>query len=189
MPYYQNPKAYPAELIDKIIIRESCHVGTEAWEIPMDVGNFVAHMLQSCLYEIIALPPVAMVSAWTNYYIGQVQNGGHDQFIGNSGWEPEIRNYVHEGLGILGLVKYRAILADLEIFAVTDPRRFENCDWSDPTLEALDTRFHALPIDKYYQKHREWLLTESVLQVYPDDEYHAIMNGLADIRRGKRTAS
>jgi hypothetical protein len=183
MAFWKRPKTVSKDQIAEIVIRESCDTPDDPRYLTMDVQNFVVHMLQVARCSRQELPREALLSAAVDYYICTVENGGHDAFIGNSGWDPELRGEIREGLEVLGLDEVAAIFRDLENFARTDPARFEASGWSDPRLQSLDERFNRLPKKPIFDRHAAWLKALSNLKVYPDVQYHQAMGALTPANR------
>lgn len=183
MPYYEMRRAYPAEPVTFVFVHQSSIDDPDPWSVTLDVGDFVAHMVQSCRYRVEDLPHLGFVSAWTNYYVGEVQNGGHAQFIGNSEADPDVRAYVREGLRILDLREHIAIFAELEAYALAEPESFAECDWNDTVLQALDDKFFALPIERFAKRHHDWLVSSDWVRALPDSQYHTVMGELKTLRQ------
>jgi hypothetical protein len=68
--------------------------------------------------------PDAWVILHTSYYLGEIDNGGHGQFAGNTGMKPEVLDDVEAGLERLGLTDLHAIF-----------RRFRHTLEADPALK------------------------------------------------------
>ena len=69
----------------------------------MYISMFVNHALHTAMYRREELPREALIAATLGDYLGEVDNGGHAQFVGNICWCAEHRADIREGLAILGL--------------------------------------------------------------------------------------
>jgi hypothetical protein len=166
--------------------------GATPYDLPMYVSMFVSHALRSAMYRHDELPREALLASHVFDYMGEVNNGGHAQFVGNTGWDPDFRADVREGLAVLGLDEAARIFADLEAFAKAEPQRFRHIGGmgsaalanlfrpgSEP--ETIDPYFHELD-DRFYKGVGEsipavvsaWLRTRPWLRVLPDAEYTRI---------------
>ena len=178
------PAPPPVEAVTEIIVRESASFGREDYDLPTGVVMFVNDMLEA-FYLPEELPREAMVAYYLDYYVAQVNNGGHGQFAGNSGWKPEVNALIREGLERLGLDDAAAIFADFERFAEQEPERFaaaaEACGF-DGTAEItseFDDRFYAGPTKSITAANSAWLRGLANLRAVPDDLYAAEIEALA----------
>ena len=181
MPFYNRPDAGIRTPVPDILL--STDAGDEPRYLTMDMQYYVLHLIQTAHFPREAVPREAMISAAVDYYICTVENGGHDAFVGNSGWDPFLREAVREGLATLGLDELAALFAELEAFAADDPARFEASDWQDPTISALDDRFHALPINDYFDRHAQWIRRLPGCRMLPRAEYLAAIEELTKRNR------
>lgn len=160
-------------------------------ELPMYVAMFIDHALRSTMYARHELPHEAIVAAHVQLYVAEVGNGGHAQFVANTGWNTSIRGDVREGLDIFGPEEAVRIFADLEAFAKNEPQRFRciggmgsaalanlykpgsEPETIDPYFHELDHRFSRVAgaID---DANMAWIRTRPWLRVLPDEEYERI---------------
>jgi hypothetical protein len=81
-----------------------------------------------CTVEAWLIREEVQPDAWmilhTSYYLGEIYNGGHGQFAGNTGMKPEVLDDVEAGLERLGLTDIHAIF-----------RRFRDALEADPALK------------------------------------------------------
>ncbi|WP_420129415.1 DMP19 family protein [Longimicrobium sp.] len=81
-----------------------------------------------CTQEAWLIRQEVQPDAWmilhTSSYLGEVRNGGHGQFAGNTGMKPEVLDDVQAGLERLGLSELHAIF-----------RRFRTALEADPALK------------------------------------------------------
>jgi hypothetical protein len=165
--------------IDEVFVRESALVeGDHARHLPMYISFLVKHALDSGMYRRDELPREALIVSTLGDYLGEVDNGGHAQFVGNVCWCVDHRGDIREGLAILGLNEAACIFADLEAFAERKPRRFaRNCGQSheqDPYFRELDRRFHGPVEESIDVALRTWIKTRPWLRTMPDEDYFRI---------------
>ncbi|HYK02157.1 MAG TPA: hypothetical protein VE974_10400 [Thermoanaerobaculia bacterium] len=111
--------------IEEVFVPESALAeGDHPRHLPMYISYCVSHALQSGLYLRDELPREALIASTLGDYLGEVDNGGHAQFVGNICWCEEHRSDIREGLAILGLDEAARIFSDLETFAKRTPKRF-----------------------------------------------------------------
>ncbi|WP_316015043.1 DUF4375 domain-containing protein [Roseobacter sp. HKCCA0434] len=100
------------------------------------------------LYRFEELPPQTVQAYYSDYWLAQVLNGGHSQFLHNSGRAPEIFEAVDGGLAAMGASEHRAIFARMRDWAATHPDEaaaqtgFSGGRASE--LDELDSRFYDL---------------------------------------------
>ena len=166
-PYKIDAVIVPASAVDE---------DADDSDLPMYVASFVSNALGSARYIREELPREALIAAHLNKYVGEVNNGGHSQFVGNTGWDEDIRADVREGLATLGLDEAAGIFADLEAFAEVEPERFAHHDGEaheqDPFFNELDDRFYRPRLnDAIQEASAAWIRTWPWLRAIPDEEY------------------
>jgi hypothetical protein len=124
------------------------------------------------------LPREALIASTLGDYLGEVDNGGHAQFVGNICWCEEHRSDIREGLAILGLDEAARIFADLETFAARSPRRFRRnhgeAHEQDPYFHELDLRLYG-PVEKTIDDALPaWIKTRPWLRTMPDEDYRRL---------------
>lgn len=186
MPFGDYPGSANRAPLHEIVVTAENLCSDNPRYATMDVQEFVLQMIQVARYPRRALPRDAMLSASLDYYICMVENGGHAGFVGNSGFDEELRAGIRDGLDRLGLTELAALFAELEAFARTEPDRFKACDWQDPTISELDDRFNALPRDDYFARHAEWIRSWPNLMVVPEKGYRAVIEALVERNRKRR---
>jgi hypothetical protein len=167
-------------LIDEVVVPASTvYPESDPHNLPLHVSMFVNHALSfSAEYVCDELPREALLAAHVALYVGEVNNGGHAQFVGNIDWDAEIRAHIREGLATLGLDEAGRIFADLEAFAVAEPRGFERISGGAYEIEtfffALDDRFNGPVADSIVAANTAWIKTRSWLRTIPDADYYRI---------------
>jgi tetratricopeptide (TPR) repeat protein len=96
--------------------------------VPDSLPGAVIGFCHWCIREAGLIREEVQPDAWlifhTTNYIGEVINGGHGQFAGNTGMKPEVLDDVEAGLERLGLSELHAIF-----------RRFRDALEADPALK------------------------------------------------------
>ncbi|WP_027580617.1 hypothetical protein [Bradyrhizobium sp. Ai1a-2] len=130
-----------------------------------------AHLVSG---EIVA---EAFWSYHADYYLAQVNNGGHGQFAHNSGMSEQTLDNCRCGLVAMGATDYVAIFDQFMAIMKGDPRRAKAIqDGSgfgdiDPEIKLLDKRFLAL--GDMTRLNAAWLRALPVLRSLPNDQLTA----------------
>lgn len=180
------PPLLPASplAITSIIVSESLFQSDDPHDLPYAVVNFVNRLIYEGYYERDELPAEAMWSYHVDYYLAQVNNGGHGQFVGNSGWAGTMVADIRAGLAAIELPEAAAIFSDLERFAFQESERFAQAADGrgfgdiDAVIAALDDRFFAGPTTEIAPANGKWLRTLPNLTVLPNVECDAAIDRL-----------
>ncbi len=130
-----------------------------------------AHLVSG---EIVA---EAFWSYHADYYLAQVNNGGHGQFAHNGGMSEQTLDNCRRGLVAMGAKDYVAIFDEFMAIMKGDPRRAKAIQdgsgfgKSDPAIELLDKRFFAL--GDMTKLNAAWLRTLPALRSLPNDRLTA----------------
>lgn len=111
------------------------------------VVNYVNQIQRVGVYSGHELPAVAMQAYHADYYLAQVYNGGHSQFIGNNGIKmlPTTSSDALAGLRAMGASAQHQILREMIAWVEAHPGEaaLQNGFESRPAaLNALDDRFY-----------------------------------------------
>jgi hypothetical protein len=149
------------------------------------IDEFVNPLTQKGCYLTSELPPNALRSYHTDYYMAQVANGGHGQFMHNSDMKLPLLKNIREGLAAIGLEHFVGIFRDFESFVAAHPKRAAavaaNCGTGqpDPIQAELDKRFYAQDCyETLMPANGRWLKGLPELKVVADAEFAAAMEGL-----------
>lgn len=186
MPFWDLPDAAVRVPIGTVVVCEEHLAGDQPRYVSMDVQSFVITMVQDGHYPLRNLPREAVISAAVDYHICTIENGGYAGFVGNSGWDAELRDNIREGLAVLSLHELAALFAELEAFAQDDPAAFEASDWSHPIIRSLDERFGGLPRQQYFERHAAWIKSWPFVRAVPGREHQAVMATMAERNRKRR---
>lgn len=178
--------------IDEVVVPAEAMEGAHPEILPMYVSMYVLHALDDAMYDRDELPREALLAARLNQYVGEVNNGGHAQFVANLGWSAELRDDLKEGLATLGLDEAARIFNDLEAFSKAEPNRFRCIGGMgsaalanlfrpgsepttiDPYFHELDTRFYDGVGTSIGDANTAWIKTRPWLRVIPTAEYSRI---------------
>ncbi|HEU4881922.1 MAG TPA: hypothetical protein VFT45_06750 [Longimicrobium sp.] len=92
--------------------------------LPEAVNRFYQWCIREAWLVREEVQPHAGMIYHSSYYLGEIYNGGHGQFAGNTGMKPEVLDDVEAGLERLGLTEIHAIF-----------RRFRHTLEADPALK------------------------------------------------------
>src|SRR5262245_6887731 len=68
--------------------------------------EFVNHLFSEGAYLRDEIPVNALRSFHADYYLAEVSNGGHGQFVANSGWQAVIVQDISDALEAMGAESY-----------------------------------------------------------------------------------
>lgn len=168
--------------VDTVVVPESSFAGLNDDELPTAVTSFVDYALRTGEYTPAELPREALIAHHVNLYHGEVQNGGHAQFVSNFGYHEDTWSLIRTGLNLLEQFEAETIFADLQSFAATQPDRLARCygqyDDIDPHFFSLDDRFNALPPDCVLAALTAWLKTRPWILPIADAAYRTLVDKL-----------
>ncbi len=107
-----------------------------------------------CRQDAALLVEEVCAGAWKSYYVdfylAQVNNGGHGQFAGNSSMRPAELDFIDQGLAAMGAADFLSVFRDFRSAMDADPilleAVIEGGGFGDipPVIQALDNRFFTL---------------------------------------------
>lgn len=127
----------------------SAWVDDGQYALPQALVDIVNQLTGPGEYLREELPVEAFWSYHTDYYLAQVNNGGHGQFARNSGWTDAVNADIRNGLRAMTLSSTEEIFSEFERFARNEPTRFtvarEDGGFGDidPVIADLDARFFS----------------------------------------------
>ncbi len=168
-----------------IVVPRSVYDGADPADLVLAVVNYVNAMFQHGQFQRDELPRSALMAYHSDFYLAQVANGGHGQFVGNSGWVPVIVEDIRLGLQAMRAGPYAGIFTDLVRLIESDKARAKTiADGGgfgeiDPAIKALDDRFFAQDCYKTLTPAiAAFLRGLPELEVVADASYSARMNAL-----------
>lgn len=154
------------------------------------VVDFVNWAMGSAHLVSGEIAPETLWSYHADYYLAQVNNGGHGQFARNSRMGAQTLANCRHGLVAMGATEYVAILDDfMRIMSGDSARAKAIQDGSgfgeiDPEIKELDARFFALKT--MTALNAAWLRTLPVLRLLPENQTTAARDAV--IARNARLA-
>ncbi|NPD15702.1 DUF4375 domain-containing protein [Xinfangfangia sp. D13-10-4-6] len=160
--------------------------------------DFANSAMHAALILPTEIPAELFWLYWTDYYIAQVNNGGHSQFFGNSAKQPGKANIpvlASEGLSLIQNTGLTPILkqalawhkANLPEAMLQDG--FQN---RAAPLEDLDQAFYKIGSDSYYDDLNTWLRQADIVEILPVAKWQALLAALPErnpfYQSRKRTA-
>lgn len=178
----------PSSVAQVLLPEAAAEAGkTAPWRVVGAVVDFANAMMHQGLYIPDELPPGVMQAYHADYYLAQVNNGGHSQFIHNSRVHAETtwRNAA-AGLTAMGATRHAAILDDMLAWARANPAAVEAQTGFEggraPELDALDERFYALEkTDPMATLSARWILGWPETCALPDADYAEAMRRAPDL--------
>jgi len=150
------------------------------------VHDFVDHAIERAGYGWQDIAARAVQVHCIQDYVGQVENGGHSQYVRNRrGVLVERLSYAAAGLRAVGSSGHLGILREFRDWLAENPaeasRQTGFQGGRAPWLDTLDARFRSLrksePLDA---RLAEWIAAWPELSIVADDAYDAALRGLAD---------
>lgn len=115
MPVSSQPFRIPMSL-DMIESSDPVH-------LPDAHYNVVMWLMRDYFYTLEEIPHASRVAFSVSYYIEQVANGGHGQFLGNGRMLRGLLDLVEEGLNACGVVRAQQIYRSFRTFLNIDHQR------------------------------------------------------------------
>ncbi|MGA2126437.1 MAG: DUF4375 domain-containing protein [Xanthobacteraceae bacterium] len=182
----------PGTLIDgrlsTVVIPRKCFDAASKpdgfYHLPDAVIDYVQDVLRAGVYARHELPARSRQLFHGELYAAEVNNGGHSQFIRNTGaLLPTIVTDALDGLDAMGARTQHQILTEMAAWVVANPeeaRAQTGFDVRAEPLDELDTRFDAaeseMPIARLAAR---WIATWPELRVVPDDQYSSVIDQIA----------
>lgn len=148
------------------------------------VVDFINALIEKGHYRTDELPAKAMQAYRADQYLAQVNNGGHSQFIHNTGATDEILTHAGDGLAAMGAAAQAGTLRDMADWVAKNPDAA--ADQTGFTggradyLDTLDTRFFAAekqaPLTPL---NSAWIAGWPELRVVDDAQYASAVDQVA----------
>jgi hypothetical protein len=160
---------------------KKAHYLTEA------VVHYVNEIQRVGIYTGRELPAVAMQAYHADYYLAQVNNGGHSQFIGNTGVAmlPTTSGDALAGLKAMGASPQHQILQEMMDWVKANPDEAALQDGFETraaALNALDTRFYeAERLQPMALLEARWIASWPELRAVAKEQYDSEIERLAQL--------
>jgi hypothetical protein len=169
----------------RIIVPERAYGSESPYDLVQAVVNFVNFALRQAYFNRDEIAQNAMRSFHVDFYLAQVNNGGHSQFAANSNMLDVVLRDIDEGLEAMrhdASSIYRRFLT----FSKAEPARMARVIQGggfgdiDPFMQNLDKEFYALDNQRpLINANHDWLKSLPELQVVADLDYIAVTDAFA----------
>jgi hypothetical protein len=165
---------------------EAEHNGEDAYRLTEAIISYVNDMQQVGVYAAHELPAKAMQAYHADYYLAQVNNGGHSQFIHNCGEQwPTVVADALAGLEAMGALEQHRILMEAAAWVHAHPEAAGEQDGFSTRAEPLDEfdeRFYAAEGETPMTAlAASWIAGWPEVRVVADDAYARAIDELAAI--------
>ena len=162
--------------VREILIPASAIADDAAVYAPVSaVVDFVNAVLHRGHYRRWEIPQAALDAYHADYYYAQVCNGGHSQFIRNSGMPDATLDDAEAGLAAMGATEMLACLREMRAWArehIGEAMIQDGFETRAEALDTLDQRLYAADEDSGYHKAaNRWLQGLSEIRVVPDAQW------------------
>lgn len=167
-----------------IIVPQSAYDSDKAYALPGAVVDFVNYVIHTAQYRRDELPAATMQIFHVDYYVAQVNNGGHSQYVGNSGWHQYQIDDIRAGLAAIGEIEAIELFEDLCAFADSHPGEFQagmearGFGTYPEFFAKADKLFFAGLNDRIMQGNSDRVRALDCLMVLGSEEYRKVMNDL-----------
>jgi len=167
-----------------IIVPQSAYDSEKEYSLPAAVVDFVNHAVGTARFLREEIPLQAMQAFHVDYYIAQVNNGGHSQYVGNSGWHQYQIDDIRAGLAAIGIEDAIELYEDLCAFADSHPEEFRagmearGFGTFPEFFEKADKLFFAGLNDRLMKGNSDWIRSLDCLHVLEDGQYRKVMTEL-----------
>ncbi len=176
---------FPLQYPYIIVRKSSLASNSDKYQLALDVVDFINQAAHEALFYRGEVPPDAFRAYHVDYYIAQVQNGGHGQFAHNSRWSKVIIDNINQGLTEIGHQKALEIFRNFVSFSYDEPARFQSViDGSgfgtiDPFIQNLDDEFFEFVSDSLCFALREWIKKMPNLRPLSEEDFQYELRNLA----------
>lgn len=166
---------------------EAAREPNEAEYLTGAVVDYVNQIQRVGVFTRDELPAVAMQAYHADYYLAQVYNGGHSQFIGNTGAAqlPTTAGDALGGLKAMGAGAQHQILLEMMAWMEANPDEAaaqNGFTQRAPALEALDTRFYeAERRQPMTPLGARWIASWPELRAVAQEQYASEIDQLAQL--------
>lgn len=173
----------------KIIVPEKAYRSDSPCDLVQSVVNFVNFALRNAYFNRDEISQNAMRAYHVDYYLAQVNNGGHSQYAANSNMLDAILKDCQQGLEAMrheaATLHHRFL-----VFSQAEPGRMAKVLQGggfgsiDPFMQGLDKEFYALDKERpLIEANRDWLKSLPELKVVADDDYIGVTDAFAATNR------
>ena len=158
----------------------------EAYRLVSAVVDYVNEVQRAGVYTRHEMPAVAMQAYHADYYLAQVNNGGHSQFIGNAGaLLPTTGADALAGLEAMGARTQHQILTEMMAWIranASEASAQNGFSVRAAALDALDNRFYAAEREAPMAKlSASWIASWPGLKAVAPEHYRPEIDRLAQL--------
>ena len=163
-------------LVEKILINEADMEGDGDLSFWLGASDFHRWLIEAAHLEPGEFPELLHCFDKVSYYGQQVDNGGHEQFAKNTGWQPALNARIRAGLMEVATRDHLDIFEEFSrIMETKSPMRSailsKRAFAAPKKVKALDSRFFRLGGHEGIMRlGDEWLQSSSLVLVLPRDE-------------------
>jgi hypothetical protein len=156
-------------LCPEILVAEGASASDDGYTVVQEVVDFTNWATEQAALTLGEIPPEAVCAYHVDYYLAQVDNGGHDQWASNGGLTPLVVRATDLGLEAMKAEPYRQIFREY-LEHVSDPhvraRAMENGGFGEihAVADDLDRRFYALGSENLVRISGAWLRCLPILR-------------------------
>lgn len=163
-------------VITELVLPQDAATSPDPYALIQCNIDFINHLLQNASFTPAQIIPEPYWSYQVDYYLCQVKNGGHVQYLHNSRittpqMKPAIES-AQRGLAAMGAADFAEIYEDLLKIVSQEPI-------DEAAIDSLDDRFWKLDVNGMNKKNREFLLTLPSLRLVPTETWIAELEKLA----------
>jgi hypothetical protein len=155
-------------IVTELVLPEDAAHSPDPYAVIQCNIDFVNHLLQNAHFMPAQIIPEPFWSYQVDYYLCQVKNGGHAQYVHNSRIaDPQMKATIENtqrGLAAMGAADFAALYDDLLNI-------FSQYPLDEEALDKLDDRFWKLDVNGMTKKNREFLLSLASLRLVPTDTW------------------
>lgn len=161
--------------IDAVRISVTAAQSEYDYDVPLEVDGFLRQLVEERLFYERELPAHAVNFRAALQYFGEVQNGGHAQYDGNTDGNVKAWRRAADFLRLIGEDERLALLEEFIEFALRNRRKIDRMARSEEANDwelfvDIDDRFHALNHRRndFYAVLKAWLLGQDWVVVDPE---------------------
>lgn len=109
--------------IRTIPVRQSTYNSVNPSDLIDALIDICNHLETYGAYRLEEFPLALRYNLVLSQYFNQVNNGGHEQFVSNCGWAPELQESVDAGLGAIGAVEHQRVFREVAQYINASPER------------------------------------------------------------------
>jgi Domain of unknown function (DUF4375) len=179
-----------------VVTAESLQDGASPYTFAHDVHKYVTVALLHAHYRPEEIPEEGLWIYFASYYIGQVPNGGHSQYLHNSSRKIAQRELALRGLQLIGARNAEVCLKEMLKWAAAnkaEANRQDGFQVRSGALDQLDSKFYAAKAaEEFYSKLNDWGKKSKTIRTVPavklPDEFGPMVAGNPSFDERKREA-